>query len=802
MQKYLVNRKFAAIGSLVMAASLAACGGSNNSSGSSKCSGLNEGDFIITEFLANPAGTDDYKEYIEIFNPGTEPLTLKGVKLFTSKDDGSSEKSKWTIKDAVIEPGQYFVVGDFLAETDKETGVTTEPYQHLDYAFSTKLGLGNSNSIIGFRCGSTVVDKVVYASSSEARAQILSGDKFNDSGNAANWCAIPKESEYEIPEIASYTYNEDGSVKSVKPNYGTPGKANPAITCDYTPPPTCEFGPGQCCDGETARNIVLPEAGQLIINEILAYAGDDVEQEGGGTKLTANKNYHYVELYAKSAFDLNGLKLSKSDTAKWAIESSACIHVNPNDFVVVAKNGDKAANGGVNADVVLSKLDMNQSGTLSILKTVGEGESAQEEVIDSVEYPKTTANTSYQRSNDFSNNFCESTGNYGTGFHGTPGAANGACAPGPVKCETLADGQCCDNGTPRTIRAPAAEDFVITEIMAYTVDAPGENGNETDKDKSNKNYQFIEILSDEGFDLNGLTISKNATTGNWKIETDQCVSVPGNSYFVIAKNGDTSANGGIDADFVFSKLDMNQNGTIQFIADRGGANETVIAEATYIKTAANTSWQLSSDESGEYCESTEEYGEKFHGTPGNENSACPDPNSCLDNGTPRSVVPASVGDLVITELMTNPVGANAAEKKPAKWFEVKANKALDMNGVVMKRGNYSETISSDNCLKVSAGGYFVVAFSDDTSQNGGLPANVIGYVQSKIDLTYGGSDTLYLEDADGGSLASFTYPKWNAADNVGHAIQIDGSNYCAATAAYGSAGNYGTPGAENGTCEQ
>ena len=234
--------------------------------------------------------------------------------------------------------------------------------------------------------------------------------------------------------------------------------------------------------------------------------------------------------------------------------------------------------------------------------------------------------------------------------------------------------------------------------------------------------------------------------------------------------------------------------------DLSAKREAILAEATYIKTTANTSWQLSGDDSGKYCESSETYGEKFYGTPGEENSDCT--VKCLDNGTARKVNPADVGDLVITEMMTNPVGANAAAKKPAKWFEVKANRAVDMNGVVMTRGSSSETIASDTCLSIPSGGYFVVAFSDDSTQNGGLPANVIGYVQSKIDLTNSGTGTLTLSNEDGDELTSREYPKWSAAAEVGHAIVFEGTTHCAATTAYGTAGNYGTPGAANDSCNQ
>ena len=79
--------------------SLLACGGGTpGGSGSTKCSGLNAGDIIITEIMANPKGPDGYQEYVEIYNPTSNPIELNGVKVFISKDDGSNEKSKVTLK--------------------------------------------------------------------------------------------------------------------------------------------------------------------------------------------------------------------------------------------------------------------------------------------------------------------------------------------------------------------------------------------------------------------------------------------------------------------------------------------------------------------------------------------------------------------------------------------------------------------------------------------------------------------------------------------------------------------------------
>ncbi len=61
----------------------------------------------ITEFMPNPEGSDD-AEWIELFNAGTEPIALDGIKL----DDEEGGSRGYTVnEDAALEPGAYRVFG-------------------------------------------------------------------------------------------------------------------------------------------------------------------------------------------------------------------------------------------------------------------------------------------------------------------------------------------------------------------------------------------------------------------------------------------------------------------------------------------------------------------------------------------------------------------------------------------------------------------------------------------------------------------------------------------------------------------
>ena len=75
---------------------------------------------VISEFLAaNGTGLADEdrdnEDWIEIHNPGNEPVDLRGWSL----TDDSGETSKWLFPDVVLDPGEYLVV--FASAKDRRT---------------------------------------------------------------------------------------------------------------------------------------------------------------------------------------------------------------------------------------------------------------------------------------------------------------------------------------------------------------------------------------------------------------------------------------------------------------------------------------------------------------------------------------------------------------------------------------------------------------------------------------------------------------------------------------------------------
>jgi hypothetical protein len=173
----------------------------------------------------------------------------------------------------------------------------------------------------------------------------------------------------------------------------------------------------------------------------------------------------------------------------------------------------------------------------------------------------------------------------------------------------------------------------------------------------------------------------------------------------------------------------------------------------------------------------------------------------------RDVVPPGVGDLVITEVMTNP---QAVSDTVGEWFEVKAMNDVDLNGIGLDRAGDSSNpsvVSSPDCLRLTRGSYAVFAKSDDMTMNGGLPAgSVLGtFSFSLVDGSASSpGDVQILSQGNVIDAVSWTDA------NAGKALQLDPdftdsvsndmeTNFCDAQQPYGD-GDLGTPAADNDQC--
>lgn len=463
------------------------------------CKGRKAGDLVISEVMADPDGSDTGAEWLELFNALGTPVDLKGVQVYVSKLDKTGLKSH-SIRAGTAPARGYFTLGD----------VRTGPNPAwLNYSYADGLGaLSQTEGIIGLRCGALVLDEMSYASPAKpARSHMLSGSSDPDATAndvEGNWCDTP----------ATTTYSGV--------NAGTPGARNG----ECTPEPIA----GTCLDNGTVRPVLSPGAGDLVITEVMA-----------DPKAVADSAGEWVEVLATKDVDLNGLTLSVGASHS-TLSSSACLHLAPNEFGVLAHSADANVNGGLPTPKATFTTSLTNSGLLISLSAGDAG-------IDTATVPAALGGVAWQLApassdaiaNDDPANFCRATSRYGApdaGDFGTPGASNSACplAPDPNSCLDVGTGQ------PRPIVRPVVGDLTITEFMANPAQVSDTAG------------EWFEVRANAKVDLNGLVLGNEGTTSS-TVSSQSCLSLDVGGAALFARSADPLVNGGLPdvmATFTFS----------------------------------------------------------------------------------------------------------------------------------------------------------------------------------------------------------------------------------------------------------
>ncbi|MBX5480247.1 MAG: lamin tail domain-containing protein [Myxococcaceae bacterium] len=712
------------------------------------CKARLPGDLVISEFMANPAGTDTGKEYIELYNASGKDIDLKGISIAHSDAAGASEK-KHTFRSVTIPAGGYLAVGDAREEPKPEW---------MGYSYGSDLGaLRNSGGTLTVRCGTKVLDEVKYVDGGkDGHSQELDGALVPDSAVndvATNFC--------------SATTSFDGI------NFGTPGAQN--SKCGVV-------GGGTCIDAisSEARTIESPAPGELVISEFMANPEAVSDDQG-----------EWVELYAPSrTVDLNGLTLH-SGSNRMTLNAEGCLTIGVGTYGVLARNNNPDTNGGLdNVLATISPTLANSNGTLAIY--------AGETLIDEVSWTSTVAGAATQLSPDALNadanddplNFCAASQVYGSGMDkGTPRAANSPC---PV---TPPPGQCSDpdSGLPRPIQKPAAGAVVISEWMARPSAVSATVG------------EWFEITAMAPFDLNDLSVQVGTGTPA-AITSSTCLHFEPGQQGIFARSSDASVNGGLP--FVTAELKsglVDNNGSIALLdgtTELDRVSWTASPQGVAVQVDPGALDPVANDDDANRCDATQSYGKGDKGTPGGPNTACGAPAQCHDTstGNMRDVIVPTAGQLVITEFMANP---EAVSDTAGEWIEVMATADVDLNGVqVANEGTGNSTLSSPDCLHLRAGEYAVLARNADSGANGGLPP-VFGTFN--FALSNSGARSIILRSG-GGELDRITYststPGASAQLDVNKLDTVsndDPANFCASTKSYG-AGDLGTPGEANAAC--
>ncbi|MGE0395495.1 MAG: lamin tail domain-containing protein [Kofleriaceae bacterium] len=480
------------------------------------------GDLVITEVFADAkappggSGTDEGKEWFEIYNNTERPVELKGITLTHSRPDGSRAKSH-TMTAVTIAPGQYFTLGNSAEDLLPA---------YIDYGFGADLGdfFNTDGGQLKIACGSSEIDSAIYESVKEGRSRQLTSAQPPDyqlNDVATNWC-------------------EADATEFEEANFGTPGSDN-----DCTP-----IVVGQCNDAGTMRDAVPPTIGDIVITEALP-----------NPAVVSDTDAEWFEVYAVNAVDLNGVLLDRAgDTANpRAIESPDCVHLDAGSYGIFVKNTDTALNGGLPAASIkgtftFSLVDGTVAAPGDVRLLLGT------DVLDAIAWTSSVDGSSVQldpdrldpTANDDESNFCAATTAYSADNNGTPGSANMQCAAqaGP--------GECLDNGTPRAIVKPTAGNLVITEFLANPAGTGTDNTQE---------WFEIQNIGATSFDLNGLGVKGNGATP-FVIAINDCKPVAAGAYALLAHNADPMQNGmlpEVDATFPTSVAIAASNGSLTIL---------------------------------------------------------------------------------------------------------------------------------------------------------------------------------------------------------------------------------------------
>lgn len=730
------------------------------------------GDIVVTEIMMNPPGSDSGSEWIEIYNAGSQSVDLSGLAIIAANADRSSPNGH-LIEGLTLDAGQYAVLGNVENLSD-----VLPP--EVNYGYGTDLGdLRNAGGLIQLGCGSTVIDETLYEEGADGASRIFDGRQTPNAvanDDLSLWC---------------------DSVTAFGEGFATPGQAND---------PCYSSTPNTCLDGDTERDVVRPQVGDLLITEIMPNP-DAVADEVG----------EWFEVLVLGDVDLNGLgigKLSDELDVDTVLGTDACLPVTAGERLLFAANEDSTMNGGlpaVDALLSFSLSNTSQNGTGLVL-------SWGDEVIDLVGWSSSPTGASWSldpavtdpsANDDVAVNFCEGATAYGAGDLGTPGEANPTCGV------PIVAGECSlPDGSTRATVAPSPGDLVITEFMANP-SAVGDGDGE-----------WLELAILGNFDLNGLELARTVNGDPEDIvASSDCLPVTTGDVVVMGNNLDSTANGGIEGmvhELGFSLI--NSDGTIR--VSHGGTALDIITY-TSVADGASTSLSLDSttadanDDESLWCFGATAYGLGDLGTPGVANPVC-DPGLSLETCTDpvtlqsRPIVAPMAGDLVLTEWLANANNSDDGQE----WVEVLVNRNIDLNGLrlVEETGNES-VITGAECITAAAGDRVLIA-----DANAALPQDLIVGTMS-FDIGNSGTESLSLltgegvvldrvdldfvsDDGETEGAATQVDPRFEvASDPDGDQDNDNLTGRCPATSGpYGTGDpnpntNLGTPGEPNDTCD-
>ncbi len=524
-------------------------------------------DLKFNELMANTPGAEAASaEWIELRVTGAGPVDLNGLELWKSGTDKPAHIIQQPNGNCLrFQPGDIILLA--RSNNPVDNGI---PAELVDYVYPS-LTLNNEDTLT-LKFGTTEVDQVTYDASQDGVA--LARDELG------SWCNATKP----IP------------VGTDKTGYGTPGEANTPCGALY------------CIDQGVSRSVSFPAAGTVVIAEVFADPSgtDKAAAEWIELAFTADasgKDLNGIELWINGAFEAS---LGSGLTQCTPIQAGACL---------IAGSTDSQANGGLTTvKVALPQWSLPNSAATYALKANGV-------LLDEVSLLAAQAGKAIQldpasstpQGNDSPEAWCLATAAYNpAGDTGTPGNTNPACGA-----------SLCTNGANQVVPSipPQPGNLVVTEVFANT------QGTE-DADK-----EWIEVYvpaSADTFHLQGVGLAKAAgTPATFTFAAQICIElVPGN-YYVLCRNTDVAANGGLPECIPYASLQLNNDGYLALTTESG----ILDAVPSYGPVPDGASWSLdpdaftpeANDTAANWCATpvTSTFGTGARGTPGLPNPQCP-----------------------------------------------------------------------------------------------------------------------------------------------------------------------------------
>jgi predicted extracellular nuclease len=495
------------------------------------------GQIVINEIMQNPSAVSDANgEWFELHNAGGSEVDIDGWTILDNDIDIHVINNGGPL---VIPAGGYLVLGN-NADSGTNGGVA------VDYAYPNGFFLANgADELVLLDTALTEIDRVEWdggpAFPDPTGASMALISPMLDNNVGSNWCT------------ASTPFG-DGDL-------GTPGSANDCV-------------------------IELPE---LVINEIMQ-----------NPSAVSDSNGEWFEVYNPTggAIDINGWTIADDDFDSHVIANGAPLPVPAGGYLVLGRNADSAANGGVDVSYQYEGFFLsNGADELVLLDTFGAE-------VDRVEWDggpvfpdpngASMALVDPSLDNNDGLNWCEASTLYGDGDLGTPGAAND-CLP----------------------------QLVINEIMQNPSAVSDSNG------------EWFELYNPGGepVDINGWTLLDNDFDLH-VISNGGPLLVPAGGYLVLGRNADSGANGGVAVDYQYADFFLANGGDEVVLLDTFGIEiDRVEWDGGPVfpdPTGASMSLlgtSLDNNDGSNWCTSTPAFGAGDLGTPGSVNDclgACGD----------------------------------------------------------------------------------------------------------------------------------------------------------------------------------